>query len=178
MAKQPEPSCHVHKPWQEVDPENNIQWEPKESDKYNGASGGAKEGPTLDAVLAAIIGLIKLFFYMLRLSLLTDVADTTKKYAYHDWVVPKDRLDRDWNTTLHPILSPITVGEGEAPPPIARHCADKSPVSRNVTCYFIIAWLSIVILDGAYAGGNIIDSFEMSIGMHHMGYASHLSKMQ
>ena len=34
MAKELEPSRPVHKPWQEVDPENNIQWEPKESDKY------------------------------------------------------------------------------------------------------------------------------------------------
>ena len=82
------------------------------------------------------------------------VADTTKKYAYHDWIVPKDRLDRDSNITSRPILSPITVGEGEALPPIARHRADKSPVSPNVTCYFINAWLSIVILAGAYAGGN------------------------
>ena len=60
MAKQLEPSRPVHKPWQEVDPENNIQWEPKESDKYTGTSGGAKEGPTPGANLAAIIGLTKI----------------------------------------------------------------------------------------------------------------------
>ena len=154
MAKQLEPSWPVYKPWQEVDPENNIEWEPKENDKYTDASGGAKEGPTPVANLAAIIGLAKLFFYILPLSLFTYVADATMKYAYHDWVVPKDCLDCDGNTTSCPILSPITVGEGEALSPIARHCVDKSPVSPNVTCNFIVAWLSIVILAEAYAGGN------------------------
>jgi hypothetical protein len=154
MTKQLEPSRPVHKPWQEFDPENDIHWEPKESDKYTGASGGAKEGPTLGADVAAVIGLSQLFFYILPLPLFTYVADATKKYAYHDWVVPKDRLDRDGNTTVRPILSPITVGEGETLPPIARHRPDKSPVSPSITCYFILAWLSIVILAGAYAGGN------------------------
>jgi hypothetical protein len=135
----------------EVDPENNIQWGLKRVTSTL-VQAVVQKKPTPGAGLAAIIGLTKLFFYILLLSLFAYVADA-KKYAYHDWVVPKDRLDHDGNT-LCPILSSIIVGEGEALPPIARNCTDKSPVSPNVTCYFIVAWLSFVILAGAYAGGN------------------------
>jgi hypothetical protein len=69
MAKELKPFQPVHEPQQEVNPENGIQLEPNKSDKYTGASHGAKLGSSSGAKAAGVIGIVKLFFYILQLAL-------------------------------------------------------------------------------------------------------------
>jgi hypothetical protein len=154
MKKGLEPTRPVHEPWEEVDLDNNVEWEPPSTDRYTGALGGGVCGPTNDAQAAGIIGLAALFFFIYPLTLFKWIADCTKQYAYTDWVVPAPRKDRDGNTTSRPILSPVFVSEGQSPPRNARHRADKSPVKPDITPNYIIAWIAICILAGAFAGGK------------------------
>ena len=97
------------------DSENNIQCEPLERNKCTSASGGAKLGPLSRAKAAGVIGLLKLFFYILCLLQFQYIAEYTSKYAYNDWVASNGMIDCNGNTTKYPILTPTTVKVGEQP---------------------------------------------------------------
>ena len=51
--KKMEPTRPVHKPWIEIDEENDITWEPDHEDAYSGNSGGPTAGPS-SAILQVV----------------------------------------------------------------------------------------------------------------------------
>ena len=91
-----EPTRPVHEPWEEVDLDNKVEWEPPPDDKYTGELGGGVCGPTNDVQ--------------------------------------------------------VFVSEGQSPPRNARHRAYKPPVKPDITPNYIIVWVAICILAGAFAG--------------------------
>ena len=153
MVQALEPSRPVHDHWQEIDPENDITWEPRSGDTFTGASGGANVGPTSGAENAAMMELIHLFLFIMKLHLFEYMAVRSNHYAYEEWVVTKDRKDKDRNVSKCPILSPEFLNEGETPPANARHRADNAWTKFRFTANYQIAWIGIAILVGAYSDG-------------------------
>jgi hypothetical protein len=69
MAKGLELTHPVHEPWEEVDLDNNVEWEPPPDDTYTGALDGGVCDPTNDAQATGTIGLVALFFFIYPITL-------------------------------------------------------------------------------------------------------------
>jgi hypothetical protein len=53
MLKKMEPERPVHEPWKEQTAEENVSWEPRMEDSYNGAAAGGVFGPSSEILLLA-----------------------------------------------------------------------------------------------------------------------------
>jgi hypothetical protein len=83
------------------------------------------------------------------------IAVATDRYAYKEWVVPKPRRDKDGNVSKRPILVPwIRRDQRDKRPAEARHRADNSNFKPRITFEYILTWIAILILPGAYFGGK------------------------
>ena len=156
MAKELEPSRPVHEPWVEFDEHNTLDWERRRDDTYNGSQAGGRCGPSNGAEAAAKEGgLVSLFFFIFPIKIFEGIAIATERYAYKEWVIPKPRRDKDGNITKRPIFVPwICRGQRDKRPAEARHRADCSEFKPKVTIEYVLAWIGILILSGAYFGGK------------------------
>ena len=98
-TKKMEPVRKVHKPWKEITREEDITWQPDLRDRYTGPEGGGKPGPSqkMIGIARQSASLANIFLAILPLTFFGRVAKTTDKYCYKDWVVEKERDDRDGN---------------------------------------------------------------------------------
>ena len=104
----------VHKPWIEILPKEDITWEYCCLDRYTGAFGGSKPGPSpwIKDVVHRAETLACIFLSIVPWSFFEMVAKWTSKYAYEDWVV--EVLNERHHITLD--------------------CAKRAPGSRDM-CY-------------------------------------------
>ena len=140
MLKKMEPDRPVHEPWQEQTAEENIEWELRMEDSYNGASAGGVFGPSSVMLTLARKGcLASMFFFIFPISLFNYIAVRTFAYAYTDWVVPTPRKNKGGKTTKRPII-PVFRKKGEQIPANACHCCLPNNKKRyKVTANFTIA---------------------------------------
>jgi hypothetical protein len=131
ILKKLEPSQPVHAPWFEQTADDNVSWEPRSDDNYNGASAGGVFGPSAAMLQLARKGcLASLFFFIFPLSLFCYIAFCTQAYAYNEWVVPTARKDKHGDTTKRPILTAIFPSRRSKLPPDARK---RSILSRPIS---------------------------------------------
>ncbi len=71
----------------------------------------------------------------------------TKHYAYHEWVVPQERNDRNGNKSTKPFLVPIFPKAREPLPSDACHPAKET---YDITPSYVLAWIGIIIICGAH----------------------------
>jgi hypothetical protein len=85
------------------------------------------------------------------------IAKQVIAYAYKDWVVPVDRLDRDGNKAKKPILSFLQIEKGKKLPPEARHRWMQVPgeTKYDITPCFVMAWIGKLILCCVYFVGGV-----------------------
>jgi hypothetical protein len=142
LLKKLEPSRPVHVPWFEQTAEDNVSWEHRSDDNYNGASAGGVFGPSAAMLQLARKGcLASMFFFIFPLLLFRYIAFRTQAYAYNEWVVPTAHKDKHGNTTKHPILTAIIPS-----------C--KTGMIYSVTANFLIAWIGILNCCGAFFTGD------------------------
>ncbi len=88
------------------------------------------------------------------MNLLSYIAKHTHYDAYEGWVEEHDWLDRDGCKTKHPFVVPIfddrTRNKDTPPKPNVCHCADNIKYKHTITPSFVLAWISILIINGAY----------------------------
>ena len=157
MAKHLEPTRGPHHPWIEVVSDGDFNWQPQPGDTYTGHAGGGTHRPSngmLDS--ARSDSLVEMFLFVVPLSLLEYISERTRAYAYEDWVVPTPRLDREGNATKRPILTQVFPEKDSDVPPNARHRWMPGPGHRqlNISPYFVITWLGILMVAGAYFKGD------------------------
>ena len=147
--KKMEPAIEVHKPWIEQTKDSNIEWQPREEDKYTGASGGGLMGPTesVRRVARRAKYLSCMFLHILPMSFFLKVAEMTNKYAYTDRVVEKIVTDRDGKAKKRPMLVEVTDDSLES-----RCRAEKEKYKFRATPGFVMCWIAILILQGALFG--------------------------
>ena len=78
-----EPLRQVHKPWIEVNQEDDTRWEPSVADSYTGSADRGKPGPTqkMIAISRKSTQLSDIFLAIIPLSFFSYVAKETDKYC-------------------------------------------------------------------------------------------------
>jgi hypothetical protein len=154
--KEQEPLRPVHKPWMEINEENNIKWEPTEADAYDGSVGGGTVGPSsaMQQVVRTADSLAAIFLFMVPISFFDKVAAYTTKFCYEDWVVEKFGTDRDGVQKKRRHFEQVPEKLGRRPYPGRRHRADKEHKKFNITSGFVLCWIACLILQGAHFGAD------------------------
>ena len=132
--------------WVEEDRDKETEWEPPARHAYLGASGGPKHGPTAAIKNVAMkpgAQLVDLLLFIIPVWLLQKIADQTNKYATKDWVRPMEVKDAEGNVRKKRWLIPCLPSH-----PDARHRASADYVT--VTAGYLLAWIGILIIIGAY----------------------------
>jgi hypothetical protein len=114
---------------------------------------GPQPGATLKVKLAIrgkdnFEALKELLLLIYSKDIMKFVAEETQRYAYEDWVLPTDRLDRDGKQGTRKYWRHIdTYVDG------ARHRIDKNKVDEckrwEVTTGFLTAWHGLLLYSGA-----------------------------
>jgi len=133
--------------WTEDDTTN---WVPPRSMQYTGPAGGGEGGPStqIKTAIARNNGtspLANLFFFLWPLNLLTMTATNSEKYGRGDWVKETARTDGSGNQRKRPILLPCLATD---PDRRHRHTDEKS--WKTITVGYLLAFLSILMIRGAY----------------------------
>jgi hypothetical protein len=94
-----EPEQPVHHPWIELLKTSNFVWSLPEHDRYTGPHGSPPFGLTqfMKDIVRLADNLIFIFLAILPMLLFVEVAKMTRKYCYEDWVVEKERRNKDGN---------------------------------------------------------------------------------
>jgi hypothetical protein len=147
--KEMEPEQPVYSPWVEQTKENYFEW-------YSGFAGGPLLGPTtyVQGITMQTRDLASIFLAILPLTFFSKVAEFTNNYCFEDWVVEKMALDPDGNPKKRHYLETVPASTNGEPTPGRHHHADKEPVKWPITPGFIICWVAILILQGAYFGSD------------------------
>ena len=103
-------------------------------------------------VAADAVSLACIFLAILPWSFFRYVATRTQAYAYEDWVVEREQMDRDGNKKKKKVLVPVDYGNSTGPTPGRRHRADKLRKRYDITPSFVLCWIAIVIIQGAMFG--------------------------
>jgi hypothetical protein len=146
-----EPLHPVHKPWVELTEANdNITWEPSPNDSYTGSQGGPKHGPTQSIINIARQSwcLAFVFLGILPLVFFQTVIRRTQSYCYEEWVVETIKRDRDGNPEKKKLLKPCSPDT----PGARYHVKKGSKYSCGITTGYVLAWVAILILQGAHFG--------------------------
>ena len=130
--------------------DNTTTWSPPRNMQYTGPAGGGECGPStqVKSAIAKLNGLdplINLFLFLWPMALLQQTADNSEKYARADWVKETVRTDPDGHQRKRPILRPCAPDD-----PDRRH---RHPDGRrwiSITVGYVLAFLSILMLRGAY----------------------------
>ena len=146
------------------DTDGDTAWDLPEKYRYKGHVGGGECGPSSAVQTAISQGdsdinkftshpMLRLFFFIWPLKLFHEMATMSNKYAHEDWVRPVKSTDRAGVERKRSILVPCDEDH-----PDARHRVKDGNGGRwcNFTAGSIIAWFSILLLQGAY-------------GLHHVG---------
>ena len=149
-----EPVREVHSPWIELTRDNNIEWEPDLRDSYTGPMGGGDSGPSRDMRMLArrAKDLSCVFLTVLPLSFFASVAQFTNKFAYKDFVKEQDQTDRDGFLKKKKMVVDCQEYTDGMKTPGARHRADNEKYKFRVTTGFVLAWVAILIIQGAMFG--------------------------
>ena len=147
IRQQKELSRQVPPGWTE---DNTTTWTPPRNMQYTGPAGGGECGPStkIKSAIAQLNGLdplVNLFLFLWPKTLLQQTAENSEKYARADWVKETVRMDHDGNQRKRSILQPCTAADRDR-----RH---RHPDGRrwiNITIGYILAFLSILMLRGAY----------------------------
>ena len=152
--KKMEPDQPVHKPWMELDGENDFTWMPDRRSNYESSNGGPPARPSTRICQVARENkrLEDIFLFILPLSFFTKVAECTQQYCYDDWVVEREARDRDGRflctlpqtleeaNAVRPVILPaksvtdVTMrGPNTASPPDTFLRGSRLPSSREVT---------------------------------------------
>jgi hypothetical protein len=145
-----EPFHPVHAPWVELTEANkDITWEPNPNDSYTGSQGGPKHGLSnyIINVARQTCCLAMIFLAILPLAFFNTVSKQTHNYYHEEWVVETVQRDRDGNPKKKKLLKPCT-----ADTPGARHRVKDNKHSNEVTTCFVLAWVALLILQGAHFG--------------------------
>ena len=125
----------VHAPWEEINIDNDVTWEPGEAESYTGPKGGPSAGLSskIVDVAKASIFLIGICMAIISLDFFVKVANMTHIYCYKDWVVNKFGQYRDgyWNRRKH--FSKIPPKKNGVNYPGRRHQADKEQRKFKIT---------------------------------------------
>ena len=158
--KRMEPVRTVHEPWQEVTRDADITWQPDKQDRYTGPEGGGKPGPSQKMIAVARKGtsLSAIFLAIVPLTFFVRVAELSEKYCYKDWVVEKERDDRDGNRMKTKYFQACPAKTNGKPTPGRRHRADNETKKYTITPGFVLCWFGILILNGAHFGDRKRDS--------------------
>ena len=87
----------MHAPWEDINIDNDVTWEPDEADSYTGPEDGPSAGPSskIANVTKASNLLIVIFMAIIHLAFFVKVEDMTHIYCYTYWVVKKFGRGRD-----------------------------------------------------------------------------------
>jgi len=141
--KQMEPIRPVHKPWVEIDENNNVTWEPDEDDTYTSTTCGPNTGPSsaMMEVVRTTTLLESVCLFIVPEKFFTQVAKWTKKFYYQDWDVERYGTDRDRGTKKRRHFVEVPAFEGSVLYPGRRHRADKERKKYNITAGFVMCWV-------------------------------------
>ena len=122
-----------------------MRWTPNSADSYTGYLGGGKPGPSqkMIAVARKSISLANIFLVIIPMSFFHRVAETTNKYCYQDWVVEKERNDRDGNKMKTKYYQDCSDKIDGHPTPGRRHRADNEVKKYEVTAGFVLCSLLV-----------------------------------
>ena len=145
--KKMEPLREVHLLWKEVTKENKIKWEPRGLDTYGSAGGGPKCGPSNYILMAArnATTLADIFLSIVPMTVFVKIATMTEKYYYKDWVIHKSVNESRNNPKKWHVLIPL-----DASAPGARCCAANKEKKYSISPGFILAWIAILVINGAH----------------------------
>ena len=87
--------------------------------------------------------LADLFLAVIPKSVFVEVARLTDKYCYKDFVVERTAKDSRGNVKKKKVLTHC-----DASTPEARHCTKNEEKKYGMTPGFVLAWLSILIING------------------------------
>ena len=154
--RQLEPTRPVHSPWTEQTADSNVEWSPGKGDNYQGDGGGPPAGPTsyIRGVAESARDLACIFIAIVPMLFFIRVARLTQKYAYEDWVVEKEAKDRDGKTKKRKVLDPCPATTNGRPTPGRRRRADKEKYKYKITPGFVLAWIGMLIVQGAHLDSN------------------------
>lgn len=153
-----EPIRPVHEPWMEQTEDNNVTWEPDSRDRYSGTGGGPKVGTTffIKNVVQSAETLACVFLAIIPLAFWTKVAELSNKYYYEDFVVETTAHDRDGKEKKKKFLKACSEDT-----PGARHRGDNEKIKYKWTNSLAIAWVAILIIQGARFGSHKRSSRKM-----------------
>ncbi|KAL3757005.1 hypothetical protein ACHAWU_003889 [Discostella pseudostelligera] len=149
--KKLEPVREVHAPWKEITKDQDVTWRPSWEDLYGGPHGGPKSGPSQYIIgkARAATSLSDIFFAIVPMTFFDTIARLTTKYCYKDWVVEKCGRDLNGNVKKRKYL--VNCHEATEG---ARNRGDSQTQKFTITPGFIIAWIGILILNGAHSGAG------------------------
>ncbi len=149
--KKMEPNLPLHDPWRDQKKDNDVKWTPSRRDQYTGPEGGPTMGPTsyIRGVATSAQTLACMFLAIMPLAFWERVAVMSHKYFYEDWVVETSAKDRDGNVKKSKYLKQCTSStEG------ARHRGDKERIRYKWTAGYALAFVAILIIQGAHFGSH------------------------
>jgi hypothetical protein len=150
-----EPTRPVPVPWKADD--DMETWEPPSLFDFKGkkSAGASAEAKAVCAGKDSQDALIELWFTIFTIDLCNEIVHETNRYAFDDWVLPMDRIDRDGKQTKRKYWKHVSdYVDG------ARHRVLKEPLIRKgklfqATVGFLIAWHGLLIYYAAKRKRNV-----------------------
>ena len=117
----------MHTPWEEINIDNDVTWEPDKADSYTGPDIGPSAGMSskMADVAKASNLLIGIFMAIIPLAFFVKVANIIHIYCYNYWVVEKFGRGRDGDQNRKKYFSNVPTKKNGFNCPGRWHRADK-----------------------------------------------------